>query len=295
MYRRKGVVFVEEKAVMSGFKKRKDLLICVDSDGCAINSMEYRHRRCFGPVLVKEWSLGRWEKQVLGLWNRINLYSMNRGVNRFRGLAIALKEINETIQPIGGVGHLLYWVERADELSNSSLQREIESNPDVQIYKKALSWSEEVNRMSEQAEGIVPFEGVAEALAQAKGYADIAVVSGADPATLEREWEVGNISQYADVFLAQNAGSKPYCLSELLGLGYEKERVLMCGDAIGDLSAAEENGVFFYPILAGREAESWAVFHEVLPRLVSGDYKEYGEKLKKQFIDNLKGENNDRS
>ena len=115
---------MEEKNVavfVDGFEKRKDLLVCVDSDGCAINSMEYRHRRCFGPMLVKEWSLVRWENGVLELWNRINLYSETRGVNRFRGLALALKEINETIQPVGGVGHLLCWVDRTDELSNSSL------------------------------------------------------------------------------------------------------------------------------------------------------------------------------
>lgn len=275
---------------MDEFEKRKDMLVCVDSDGCAINSMEYRHRRCFGPMLVKEWSLGRWESEVLELWNRINLYSMTRGVNRFRGLALALKEINKDIQPVDGVGHLLCWVERADELSNSSLRREIERNPDVQIYKKALSWSDEVNRMSELAEGITPFEGVAEALSQAKEYADIAVVSGAAPETLEREWREGDISQYADIFLAQNAGSKSYCLGRLIDKGYSRGKVLMCGDALGDLSAAEKNGVLFYPILAGKEKESWERFPLALEKFVLGHYEGYGEK--QDFLNNLRGESN---
>ncbi len=257
--------------------------------------MEYRHRLCFGPLLVKVWSLERWESEVLELWNRINLYSESRGVNRFRGLALALKEINENIQPVGGVGHLLSFVERSDELSRASLSDEIEKNPEVEIYKKALLWSDEVNRLSENAAGIEPFEGVAKALSMAKKIADVAVVSGAAPDTLKREWREGNISQYADIFLAQNAGSKAYCLSRLLLKGYKKDRVLMCGDAIGDLAAAEENGVYFFPILAGRETESWSHFDEVLELFKTGQYEEYGQKLKEKFLQNLKGEDNGRS
>ena len=39
---------------------RKDYLICVDSDGCAIDSMDIKHVRCFGPCLIKEWDLEEW-------------------------------------------------------------------------------------------------------------------------------------------------------------------------------------------------------------------------------------------
>ena len=280
---------------MKDFEKRRDLLVCVDSDGCAINSMEYRHRLCFGPLLVRVWSLERWESEVLDLWNRINLYSEKRGVNRFLGLALALKEINEKIQPVDGVGHLLCFVERSHELSRDSLLREIGENPDVEIFKKALFWSDEVNRLSDNGVGIAPFEGVAEALSLAKRVADVAVVSGAAPHTLKREWQEGNISRYADIFLSQNSGSKAYCLSRLLLKGYKKDRVLMCGDAIGDLAAAEENGVYFFPILAGRETESWSHFDEALELFKTGQYEEYGQKLKEKFLQNLKGEDNGRS
>ena len=64
-------------------------LICVDSDGCAMDTMDIKHFRCFGPAMVEEWSLTPWQEEILQRWNNTNLYSMTRGINRFQGLSIA--------------------------------------------------------------------------------------------------------------------------------------------------------------------------------------------------------------
>ena len=37
------------------FVKRKEFLVCVDSDGCAIDSMNIKHFNCFGLCMVKQW------------------------------------------------------------------------------------------------------------------------------------------------------------------------------------------------------------------------------------------------
>ena len=74
------------------FVKKKRYLICVDSDGCAMDTMDVKHIRCFGPCMVKEWGLEEWQDQVLERWNEINLYSMTRGINRFLALAQALTD-----------------------------------------------------------------------------------------------------------------------------------------------------------------------------------------------------------
>ena len=74
------------ESIFDGFKKSRDYLICVDSDGCAMDTMNIKHIRCFGPCLVEEWGLQNWEKTILDRWNDINLYSMTRGINRFCGL-----------------------------------------------------------------------------------------------------------------------------------------------------------------------------------------------------------------
>ena len=78
------------------FVKKHDFLICVDSDGCAVDTMDITHQLCFGPRMVDEWGLDEWRDKIQARWEEINLYSMTRGINRFLGLVMALEEINET-------------------------------------------------------------------------------------------------------------------------------------------------------------------------------------------------------
>ena len=94
---------------------------------------------------------------------------------------------------------------------------------------------------------------------------------------------------HTDIVLAQDAGSKAHCIAELMKKGYDPAKVLMCGDAPGDLAAAEKNGVGYYPILVRREKESWQEFmDEGFGHLLDGSYAgAYQEKKKAEFLKNL--------
>ncbi|MPM95554.1 hypothetical protein SDC9_142709 [bioreactor metagenome] len=63
----------------------------------------------------------------------------------------------------------------------------------------------------------------------------------------------------------------------------------MVGDAPGDLQAAKNNNVKFYPILVNKEAESWTTLeNEAVPKLIEGTFdEEYQNKLIKSFNDML--------
>ena len=273
----------------SEFNKNKSYLICVDSDGCAMDTMDIKHFNCFGPCMVDEWELFPWRDEILTRWNEINLYTITRGINRFKGLAMALNEINERYKPIEGIGALVEWAESAPELSNGALERVIAGGGD-KIFTKALSWSKAVNESitSLPEESKLPFPLVKEALEFAHRYADVAIVSSANLGAVLEEWQTHGLLDHVDVIMSQNDGSKAFCISELLKLGYDKKNALMCGDAPGDLSAAEKNGVYFYPILVGKEGDSWREFMDVaLPRLMKSDYDAYGEDKKAQFYKNL--------
>ena len=89
------------------YQKKHDYLICVDSDGCAMDTMDVKHFRCFGPCMVEEWGLQQWAEAILARWNDINLYTMTRGINRFKGLAMALEEINGQYTAIEDIATLL--------------------------------------------------------------------------------------------------------------------------------------------------------------------------------------------
>lgn len=277
---------------LANYQRKKDFLVCVDSDGCAMDTMDIKHIRCFGPCMVTEWKLEQWGDEILARWNDINLYTMTRGINRFKGLAMALEEINGKYTAIDGIGELLHWAETSPELSNPALERAI-AETDSAILKKALSWSravnESINALPDSAK--LPYEGVKEALAFAHEKADIAIVSSANAEAVHEEWERYGLLPHTDVVCAQDVGSKAFCIAELLKAGYAPDHVLMCGDAPGDLDAAKKNGVFYYPIRVRHEKESWQEFvAEALNRLVAGTYGgEYQEAKIAAFLENLGG------
>lgn len=271
------------------YKKEKEFLICIDSDGCAIDSMDIKHIRCFGPCMITEWGLEKYEKDLLERWNEINLYTMTRGINRFKGLAAILKEANEKFVPIEDLQTLLIWAEEADELSNSAIAKAAEEKQSV-CLKKALAWSEAVNRAIKALpeKEVQPFEGVRENLAKIHETCDVAIVSSANYEAVREEWTRFGLMEHVDIVLAQNAGSKKSCIEKLLTFGYDKERVMMTGDAPGDMDAAKGNGVFYYPILVRHEAESWAQIGEGVEHLKNGTFAgDYQKQLIEKFINNL--------
>ena len=276
--------------ILEKFIKNKDFLICIDSDGCAIDTMDIKHIKCFGPCMITEWNLEKWRKTILDSWNEVNLYTLTRGINRFKGLAVALTEINDKYIKIEGLDEFLKWTEETLELSNESLEAELEKTNNICI-KRALEWSKAVNKSIDllSDDEKCPFEGVKEAIIAAKKIADIAIVSSANEKAVLDEWSHNGLLENVDIVLTQNIGSKAYCISKLIEKGYSKNNALMVGDALGDLKAAESNEVSFYPIMVKKEKDSWERFtKEALEKFIGDLYiGEYQEKVINEFRLNL--------
>ena len=278
-------------AGLEEFQKKHDFLICVDSDGCAVDTMDIKHKRCFGPCLVKEWGLEQWEKPILERWNEINLYTHTRGINRFKALALALEEVNQTYTPIEGVEELKTWTEEAKELSNPALEAQI-AKTGAPVLKKALSWSLAVNRAITELPWEVKhaFSGVKEAFEGVRDFADLVIVSSANRDAVEQEWGKFGLLAYTDIVLAQDVGSKAACIARMLEFGYAADHVLMIGDAPGDWEAARKNGVWYYPILVNHEKQSWEeAVSQGFAKFREGKYSDYGEEKRIAFLHNLGG------
>ena len=282
-------------SIFDSFEKKHDYLVCVDSDGCVMDTMNCKHFHCFGPCMVDEWELGEWKDAILDRWNVINLFSMTRGINRFKGLAMALSEIHRQYTPIAGIEALQHWADTAPALSNDAVAKAADeaTDPDAKlVLSKALSWSKAVNAAIVQLDESlkVPYNGAKEGLAAAHVFADVAMVSSANRDAVEEEWGKFGLLEHTDIVLAQDVGSKAACIAEMLKFGYDPDKVVMVGDAPGDCDAAERNGVHYYPILVNHEKESWdEAIAVAFGKLQSGEYAEYGAEKKQEFLRNLGG------
>ena len=282
-------------SIFDSFERKHDYLVCVDSDGCVMDTMNCKHFHCFGPCMVTEWGLDEWKDEILERWNVINLFSMTRGINRFKGLAMALGEINEKYVPIVGITHLQHWADSAPALSNDGVAKaatEAENAEAKKVFEKALSWSKAVNasivKLPEELK--VPYDGAKEGLAAAHSFADVAMVSSANRDAVEEEWGKFGLLEHTDIVLAQDIGSKAACIAEMLKFGYALDHVLMVGDAPGDCDAAEKNGVYYYPILVNHEKASWdEAIATAFIKLQDGEYAEYEVQKKQDFLMNLGG------
>ena len=282
-------------SIFDTFERKHDYLVCVDSDGCVMDTMNCKHFHCFGPCMVTEWGLEEWKDEILERWNVINLFSMTRGINRFKGLAMALGEINEKYVPITGIAALQHWADTAPALSNDAVAKASAEahDPDAKlVLQKALAWSKAVNAAIVALDEAlkIPYDGAKEGLAAAHKFADVAMVSSANRDAVEEEWGKFGLLEHTDIVLAQDVGSKAACIKEMMKFGYNPKKVLMIGDAPGDCDAAEKNGVYYYPILVNHEKESWEeAIVTAFAKLQSGEYADYGVQKKQAFLHNLGG------
>jgi phosphoglycolate phosphatase-like HAD superfamily hydrolase len=269
----------DPQSALRQFPKTREFFVGIDSDGCAFDTMEVKHKECFIPNIVKHFGLAAVSRLAREAAEFVNLYSRWRGINRFPGLAVTMDLLAERpeverrgfrVPPLLG---LRDWIDRETKLANPVLRAEVERAGDPDL-KLALAWSEAVNRtIGEVVRGVPPFPLVRESLLALEGQADVMVVSATPGEALVREWEEHDLARHVALIAGQEMGSKTEHLALATAGRYGPDRVLMVGDAPGDLKAAEANGALFYPIDPGREDESWQRFYEeALPRFFAGRY-----------------------
>ena len=273
------------------FEKKKDFFIGVDSDGCVFDSMELKHKECFCPAFIGTFGLqgvSTWAREV---WEKVNLYSRSRGVNRFLALQKALRilandprvaERGVQVPPLDGLG---LWIQESDSLDMVNLGQRIEKTADPDLCQ-VWEWSTQVNRaIKEIVRGLPPLPAARHALEVISRQADLMVVSQSPEVDLNREWEEYGIHPYPSLIAGQELGTKAEHLAYGARGKYKREKILMIGDAPGDLTAAKHNEVAFYPIIPGRENESWVRFlNEGMDRFFTGTFRgPYEEGLIREF------------
>ena len=276
---------------LKDLKPKHDFLVAIDSDGCAFDSMEIKHKECFIPNIIKHWNLQPVSKYTRSAAEFVNLYSKWRGINRFPALLMVFDllkdwpEVQKRNVLIPEALSLRSWMDHETKLGNPTLRAEVEKTKDP-VLTQALIWSEAVNETIEDVvKGVPPFPFVRENLENISGWADIIVCSATPYDALRREWEEHDIAKYTRIIAGQEMGSKKEHLQFVSDGKYKKDHIIMIGDAPGDMKAARANNVTFFPVNPGHEEDSWEFFFkEAAGKFANEKYsQEYEAELVNEF------------
>jgi phosphoglycolate phosphatase-like HAD superfamily hydrolase len=271
--------------------KKHDYMICVDSDGCAFDAMEIKQKECFAPNFINAYNLQAVSKYARECWEFVNLYSVDRGCNRFIAIIKALdllgkrKEVIARGFKVPDTTGLQEWVKVETKLGNPALIEAVERTQDPAL-KQALDYSIPANVSVEQiVRGVPPFPLVRESLAKGAEKAEMVVVSATPAEALNREWAEHGLIQYMTVVAGQEVGTKKEQIKVAMSGRYDPNKVIMIGDAMGDLEAASANGVLYYPINPGQEDASWKRFYdEAFDKFIDGTFAgAYQEAIIEEF------------
>jgi len=267
-------------ANLKAHKPEHEYFIAIDSDGCAFDTMEIKHKECFIPNIIRFWNLQSVSKYARTAAEFVNLYSKWRGINRFPALLMVFDLLDEwdKVQKRGfaspDVPNLRNWVETESKLGNPALEAYCREHDEPDM-NNALAWSKAVNETVGMIvnKGLPPFPNVRECLEKAKAKADMLVCSQTPTEALTREWEEQGLAQYVFAIAGQEMGKKAEHIEYTSKDRYDKQKMLMIGDANGDLKAARANGAMFFPIMPGNEDASWRrLYEEGLDRFFAGTY-----------------------
>ena len=257
--------------------RQHDFLVAIDSDGCAFDTMELKHKECFIPHTINSYNLQAVSKYAREAAEFVNLYSKSRGINRFPALVETLQwlqkrpaVIDRNIQ-ITIPAALIEWIETESKLGNPALAARIQETNDPAL-QQALDWSEKVNETVAQiVRGVPPFPGVRECLEKLSSQADQIVCSATPNEALRAEWSEHGIDTFVQAICGQETGTKKQTLAN--AAKYDPNRVLMIGDAPGDYRAAAANQCLFFPINPAAEEASWKrLLEEGIEHFLNGTF-----------------------
>ena len=289
------VEFPEAAMPLVEHEPEHGFFVGIDSDGCAFDTMELKHKECFCPNTVKYWGLQGVSKYTREAAEFVNLYSKWRGINRWPALVKVFDLLME--RPEVAARHidvpqaleLRAFIESDFPGSNDGLHAYMGVHPHPEL-ERGMAWSEGVNAtVADMVHGVPPFPYVRESLEFLSDKADMIVCSATPAEALTREWHEHGIDQHVCAIAGQEMGSKAQHLAMAARGKYGPGQILMIGDAPGDMRAAKANDALFYPIDPGAEDKSWQRFYkEAIFRFLGGSYAgEYEAALIREFESHL--------
>src|SRR5271166_5693362 len=121
----------DPQRLLRKFQKCNEFFVGIDSDGCAFDTMEVKHKECFIPNTIRFFDLQPISKFAREAAEFVNLYSKWRGINRFPALTMTLALLRDRAEVgrrgvrIAQVAGLVDWIGRESKLGMPALKAEV--------------------------------------------------------------------------------------------------------------------------------------------------------------------------
>ncbi len=300
---------------MPKLEKRR-ICLAMDSDGCVFDTMEVKHRRAFVPALIEVFNLDHISSLVEEIWCFVNLYSRDRGLNRFEGLYRSFEELRRhpVLKKFPSVmsailpelSALKRWINSGNPMSNESLEAEVKylrerffnnagagaeatTRENIEELELCLTWSKQVNEYAKlwlsSADTFASAAPFIRNITQTSQDLSLkmVVISQSPLFLLNRQWNEAGLADKVSNIYGQEAGKKELILKQELA---KSDLVLFLGDSPSDFEAARSAGVPFFPIIPKRETECWErLNNEAWQKVIEGSYQGiYESKLLDEFF-----------
>src|SRR5512137_2534800 len=127
---------MDPQAALKSFRQTQDFFIGIDSDGCAFDTMEIKHKECFIPNIIKYWDLQAVSKYARQAGEFVNLYSKWRGINHWPALLMVFDLLEDRLEvrkrgvKVPRAERLRDWAKTETKLSNDTLKALVQLDSD---------------------------------------------------------------------------------------------------------------------------------------------------------------------
>lgn len=268
-----------------------EALIAIDSDGSVFPNMPAKYE-AMRDTIVEHFGLSGIAGPAAEVIRFVNLESRLRGSHRFIGLVRMSDFLRARPEPAAAgievprFDALRRYLAAGGARSNEALAGAAASTGDPELARIA-AWTRDLSVRLAHAPEIPPVPQAVRAMETLGTTADLVVISQAPAEQLHREWSSAGIERHVRRIAGSEAGTKAEQVRLAMAeTGLSADRTWVIGDAPGDLEAARACGAMFFPILPGREAESWQrLVDEAWPRFRQGSFAgSYADARVEEFL-----------
>jgi len=105
-------------SVLTDFTKKREFLVCMDSDGCVMDTVSIKHTIVMCPELIRVFALDDHADFVASAWEEINLRNITRGLSRFESVVLVFDRLKNRGIEVPGSEDISAWV-------NTSFHRQL--------------------------------------------------------------------------------------------------------------------------------------------------------------------------